>query len=738
MPHPPIGSLKRVSVKVVQSRLSGGMMLLICSWLSPSSALAQEDSLAITLGGWTLPGFILGVVVLQSGYILWLIRERSRNRKISETPIESPPVIAGTVEGITEERHLREALHRTQEHIRSLVASVPGAVFRCQLPDYSKVIFSSEGVLQNTGYPASDFVQGNRIYSDLLHPEDRPHCSEKIQSAIDRHDTYEITYRLYHADGGIRWIHEKGHATYDEKGLPVFLDGVSIDITYRHATEEALRESEARFRTLAENVPDVICRMDASLRYIYINRAFERVTGKKIKDFLYKTIAEADIPKHFADMWEQKRREVFITGQSQAIEFDIEVLNGLRTFHSVMVPEFSADGQVQTILVVSRDITDILSIKQELNQRTRELDSFFNSALDLLAIADANGNIQRLNPTWETTLGYPLSELLGRRFLDFVHPEDLGPTLEALNEILNQKPVLSFTNRYRRIDGSYRWLEWRAQPVGAIVIGSARDITDRINLEAEHVELERRLQHSQKMESLGILAGGIAHDFNNLLTVIMGNLDLVKESLGSDSLLWSELCEAEGAAKRAAELTRQMLAYAGKGRYLVLDVNVNELLVQSAQMLAIPTSCSITLQYELDPQLPAFRADPGQLGQVFNNLILNAIEAIDGNPGTITLRTRTVGIDHDSISRNHLGVEILPGQYVLVEVSDTGCGMPSEVLEKVFDPFFSTKFAGRGMGMSAALGIVQAYKGTISIESNEGHGTKIGIFFPVTECNDLN
>lgn len=318
------------------------------------------------------------------------------------------------------------------------------------------------------------------------------------------------------------------------------------------------------------------------------------------------------------------------------------------------------------------------------------------------------------------------SPVVKRRIGDFV-------TREALNDIINQKPVLSFTNRYRRIDGSYRWLEWRSQPLGEIIIGLARDITDRINLEAERLELERRLQHSQKMESLGILAGGIAHDFNNLLTVIMGNLDLIKETLGPDSFLRSELCEAEGAAKRAAELTRQMLAYAGKGRYLVLDVNVNDLLVQSAQMLAIPTSGSITIRYELDSQIPPLRADPGQLGQVFNNLLLNSIEAIDGNPGTITLRTSTVCIDQDDISKNHLGHEILPGQYVLVEVSDTGCGMPPDVQEKVFDPFFSTKFAGRGLGMSAVVGIVHAYKGAISVESKPDIGTKISVIFPCPE-----
>jgi PAS domain S-box-containing protein len=732
VPHPRVGLLNQISVKVVQDRLQGCIMFLVCSWLSPSSALAQENSLTSTFLGWNILEFILGICVLQSGCILWLIWERARDRKIAETSKEVPPVLAGIVEDITEERDLREALHKTQEHIRSIVANVPGAVFRCHIPDIFRVVFSSEGVLQNTGYTPSDFIQGKRIYSDLLHPEDRPHCFEKIQSAIDRHDAYEITYRLYHADGDIRWIHEKGHATYDEKGLPVYLDGVSIDITHHHAIEEALRESEARFRSLAENVPDVICRMDASLRYIYINRTFERVTGKKIEDYLYKTLEEADIPKDLVDTWEQKRREVFKTGQPQATEFDFEGPNGRRTFHSVMVPECSADGEVQTILIVSRDITDILRIKQELNQRTRELDSFFDSALDLLAIADSNGNIQRLNPAWETTLGYPLSDLLGRRFLDLVHPEDLGPTLEALNEILNQKPVLSFTNRYRRIDGSYRWLEWRSQPVGEIMIGLARDITGRINSEAERLELERRLQHSQKMESLGILAGGIAHDFNNLLTVIMGNLDLSKESLGSDSHLWPELCEAEGAAKRAADLIRQMLAYAGQGRYLVQDVNVNDLLVQSAQMLTIPTSGSVAIRYELSSQVPPFRADPGQLGQVFNNLILNSIEAIDGNPGTITLKTSTVCIDHDYIGKNQMDEEILPGQYVLVEVSDTGCGMPPEVQEKVFDPFFSTKFAGRGLGMSAVLGIVHAYKGGISIESKAGFGTKIRVFFPLT------
>jgi PAS domain S-box-containing protein len=650
-----------------------------------------------------------------------------------ETDGEEPVLFAGVIEDITDKKEVEEALRKSEQQIRSLIATIPGGVFRCDVDDSLRVIFASEGAFQNTGYTASEFVNGKKTYMDIVHPDDLPRCLRTIKEAIKAHDIYEITYRLYHADGGIRWIHERGRATYDEQGRPEFLDGVAIDITYRHATEEALFESEKRFRTLAENVPDVIARMDNSMRYVYLNRAFERVTGKKIEDYLYKTIAEADIPKHLANTWEQKRREVFKTGQPQTTEFDFHTFKGLRTFHSVMVPEFSTDGQVQTILIVSRDITDILRMKQELNQRTQELDSFFNSALDLLCIADANGNIQRFNPAWETTLGYPLSDLLGRRFLDLVHPEDLGATLEALNQIINQKPVNSFINRYRRIDGSYRWLEWRSQPVGEIMIGSARDITDRINSEAERFELERRIQQSQRMESLGVLAGGIAHDFNNLLTVILGNLDLVKESLGPASHVEAELDESLLAATRAAELTRQMLAYAGKGRFAIIDISINDLVSDSSQMLSMTLPKAVDIQYKLDEQRPQIQADPVQLQQVVTNILMNAIEAIGGNPGTITIRTGSVEVDEEYLKRDHLEEEIGMGRYAIIEVSDTGCGMSPETQSKIFEPFFSTKFTGRGLGMSVVLGIVRAHKGTLSIESCENTGTTIRVLLPLKE-----
>ncbi len=682
--------------------------------------------------------------VRKNGEIIWL--------RVSGCPLTGedgdPPLLAGILEDITEEKQVREALRKSEEQLRSLVESIPGGVFRCTAGEPWRIILASEGVTALTGYPVSDFSEGRLNYVDIIYPGDLPEFYRRMQDAIQSRSIYEISYRIYHSDGSIRWAHEKGRATYNENGKPAFIDGVSIDITEQHAIMEALRESEERFRTLAENTPDVISRMimeevedeerkegapNVDFRYIYINSAIEKVSGIPPSGYMDKPFRKLGVSTNILKIWQENAFEVFTTGKPETTEFEFPTRQGIRTFHSLIVPEFGPDGTVQTLLVVSRDITDILHLERELTQRTQEVDSFFNASIDLMCIADTQGHFRRLNPVWEKTLGYDLAELEGQRYIQFVHPDDLKSTLEIMSMLANQQSVTNFTNRYRRKDGTYRWIEWSSQTVGDMVYAAARDITERLSSEAERLEVERRIQQSQKMESLGVLAGGIAHDFNNLLTVILGNLDLIQEALEPESPLHPEVREATQATRRAAELTRQMLAYAGKGRFAIRDVNLNELVTGVSQILSVSIPKSTLVQYQLDSQVPSLQADPVQIQQAITSLVMNAIEAIGENPGTITIRTGTMAISTDSHARNHFEEEVLCGQYATVEVHDTGCGMSPENKRRIFEPFFTTKFAGRGLGLSAVLGIIRAHKGSISVESQEGRGTTVRVLLPYQE-----
>ncbi len=246
----------------------------------------------------------------------------------------------------------------------------------------------------------------------------------------------------------------------------------------------------------------------------------------------------------------------------------------------------------------------------------------------------------------------------------------------------------------------------------------------------QNMEREAQLQHAQKLESLGVLAGGIAHDFNNLLMSILGNAELARMELGPDASAAEEFEAIETSAQRAAELTRQLLAYSGQGRFQVEPVDLSELVREMSELLRVSVSRRATFEYFLAETMPSIRADAAQVRQVVMNLITNASDAVHEHRGSVTVRTGQMFADHTYLGEAYLDDDLPEGQYVYVEVSDTGVGMSAETQAKMFDPFFTTKFTGRGLGMAAVLGIVRAHRGAIKVYSELGKGTTIKVLFP--------
>jgi PAS domain S-box-containing protein len=260
------------------------------------------------------------------------------------------------------------------------------------------------------------------------------------------------------------------------------------------------------------------------------------------------------------------------------------------------------------------------------------------------------------------------------------------------------------------------------------------DITERKRAEADRIGLERQLLDAQKLESLGILAGGIAHDFNNLLMAILGNLDLALLELSQASSARVSIEQAVQATRRATDLTRQLLAYSGRGRFVVMRMELNELVRENADLFRTAISRTVTMNLYLAREPALIEADPGQVQQIIMNLITNASDAIGEKPGTITLVTGSKTLDEVSLSRSRLAEKPPPGRFAFLEVSDTGCGMEDGTLQRIFDPFFTTKFTGRGLGMSAVLGIVRGHKGAVMVDSETGQGTTIRVLFPACEA----
>lgn len=356
---------------------------------------------------------------------------------------------------------------------------------------------------------------------------------------------------------------------------------------------------------------------------------------------------------------------------------------------------------------------------------------------------DPAGRTIYCSPSCERICGYRAEEFekTPGLLIDIVHPEDRPRAIQHMSELADPRHE-SCEQEFRVVTraGETRWI---AHVCTAVMDsdgvfrgrrGSNRDITDRKWAETERERLKKQIQHAQKLESLGVLAGGIAHDFNNILMVILGNADLALQDLSPLAPARPSIEEVVTAARRAADLTRQMLAYSGKGRFIIQRLDLSEAVREMAHLLEASVSKKAYLNLNLGSGLPAIEADTAQIQQIVMNLIINASEALDEERGgTITVLTEFRHFTETDLTASRLPEKPRTGGYVCIEVSDTGCGMSKETLENLFDPFYTTKFTGRGLGMSAVLGIVRGHKGAITVESTLGHGTIIRVSFPALE-----
>jgi nitrogen-specific signal transduction histidine kinase/CheY-like chemotaxis protein len=270
-------------------------------------------------------------------------------------------------------------------------------------------------------------------------------------------------------------------------------------------------------------------------------------------------------------------------------------------------------------------------------------------------------------------------------------------------------------------------------PYGRRVDGVATDVTDLRRAEDERRSLEATFQQAQRLESLGVLAGGIAHDFNNLLVSMLGHADLALQHLAANDPARKDIGSIEKAARRAAELCRQMLAYAGKGSPKTEPLDLRETVEEMGELLAASTSKQVKTRYEFAEDLPLVEADASQIRQLVMNLITNASEALSGPGGGIDVRAREVFVSAAELASFTLSESAAPGRFVELSVADDGCGMDAATLGRIFEPFYTRKFAGRGLGLAAALGIVRRHRGAIRIESEPGHGTRATLLLPALE-----
>ncbi|KAA0893997.1 PAS domain S-box protein [Oryzomonas rubra] len=392
-------------------------------------------------------------------------------------------------------------------------------------------------------------------------------------------------------------------------------------------------------------------------------------------------------------------------------------------------------GEASLIAYLIRSRRSRIQKEKELQKSEEKYRRIITTAREGIIVTGQDYSITYVNSHISDLLGYAPEELIGTPLPHLVPGDDSSSILTRMNSRRRGESG-QYECRYRRKDGSSIWLLVSATPIlddegrfqGSFAMFT--DLTDLKQAEEDRLNLERQLLHAQKLESLEVLAGGIAHDFNNILTSIIGYTELAMLRLNPDSPVRDNLKRIEQSAQRAAELARQMLAYSGKGNFVVEPVDLNRLVEDIGPLIEAAIPKNVQLRFEPTNPLPRVTADAGQIRQVVMNLVINASEAIGDHDGSITIGTGWKNCDQGYLRGAWLSDNIAAGLYVYLEVTDTGCGMDRETKAKIFDPFFTTKFTGRGLGMATVQGIVHGHKGSIQIYTEPGKGSIFRILLP--------
>ncbi len=640
--------------------------------------------------------------------------------------------IVAVFRDITDFKQTEDSLHSSKESLKAVFSNAAVGIG----------IFNTDGrwtevnrcLCDITGYSAEELCHLTVV--DITHPDDREISQRNIDDLVQgRRETYSSEKRYLRKDGQVYWVSVSASSIRDKDGKTEALLGVISNINEQKRQEAELRQSEERLRLAVQNVPVMVAAIDENGNFIVWNHECEKVTGypaDKIIDNpralnkLYPDRSELEKFKEtFGSQGNVRNREHIITCQDGSKK----VISITNVSGSHSVPGWHTWG-------IGIDITDRKAVEEALLESEARFRSIVESSVDGIILIDESGQVVEWNSGQEQITGLRREDVLGMPIWDvqmLTTPEE-KKTAEARNEVEQAIIAIARTgdSEYlgKFIDNEIVTPQGNRKLTQNLFFTIKSDLGHKICVISRDITesrlLEKEYYRAQKLESVGLLAGGIAHDFNNILTAILGNISLARMSARPEDEIYRRLIEAEKASERAQDLTRQLLTFSKGGAPLKKAISITHLIKETCDFALRGSRTKAVYNFPAD--ISAVTVDEGQISQVINNLIINADQAMPEG-GTIEVAAQ------NAVVQNGDPIPLAPGNYVKLTVKDEGIGISPENIRKIFDPYFTTKKRGNGLGLATSYSIIKKHDGHIAVESRPGEGATFSIYLPATEIS---
>jgi PAS domain S-box-containing protein len=669
----------------------------------------------------------------------WLITTKSGEKKplsISTSIInkeDGKVHVLAVMQDIALRKKAEEALKESEEKYRQLFQYAPSAIYELDFKN-RKFISINDVMCAHTGYSREELMQMDPF--DLFTESSMKIYQERIKSLCEGHEVPSSQeYEIKKKDGTTMFA--LLNINYDlENGIPVKAKTIAHDITDRKLMEQALQESERKYRLLSDNVRDVIWTRDMNLRLTYTSPSIVEQQGYTVEESMARTPEETWPPdslklvgKVLTEELEIEKKEKKDLSRSRTLEVRINCKDG-STIWTEAKMSFLRDqnGHPTGIIGVTRDISDRKQAEEALRESEEKYRAVLEANPNPVIVYDIEGKVIYFNPAFTRVFGWTLAERLGNKMDIFVPEEAWKETKMMIKKVLAGERFSSIeTLRYNKkgeiisvsVSGAI-YKDKNGNPIGSVI--NLRDISHQ-------KKLETQLQQAQKMEAIGTLAGGIAHDFNNILSSVIGYTELALDNEKRGTFQHKNLQQILYSGNRAKDLVKQILTFSRQVDQKQKPIQVKPIVKEVLKMLRATIPSTVEIEQKVQSNALVM-GDPTQIHQILMNLCANAAHAMEDNGGLLTVSLLDAELDSDFIS-NH--PDLKPGPYTNLTVTDTGHGISPDVVKKIFDPFFTTKEKGTGMGLSVVHGIVRSHGGDIYVYSEPGKGSTFKVCLPVIE-----